>query len=119
MIADDALIGNVVNQITTFPSEQYVYYAPLGNSYNIVIAGWGCSLMGNQCEENVKDHSNSPYSDVVSKPTHERAKETKPNHPKVTDGFFIGNEKTSQKKNSCILFLQLTFPNFRHLPFDI
>lgn len=54
MIADDALIGNVVNQITTFPSEQYVYYAPLGNSYNIVIAGWGCSLMGNQCEENVK-----------------------------------------------------------------
>lgn len=70
MIADDALIGNVVNQITTFPSEQYVYYAPLGNSYNIVIAGWGCCLMGNQCEENVKDHSNSPYSNVVSKPTH-------------------------------------------------
>lgn len=100
MIADDALIGNVVNQITTFPSEQYVYYAPLGNSYNIVIAGWGCSLMGNQCEENVKDHSNSPYSNFVSKPTHERSKETKPNHPKVTDGFFIGNEKTSQKKNT-------------------
>lgn len=100
MIADDALIGNVVNQITTFPSEQYVYYAPLGNSYNIVIAGWGCRLIGNQCEENVKDNSDSSYSNVVSKPNNEGAKATKPNHPKVTDGFFIGNEKTPQKKST-------------------
>lgn len=100
MIADDALIGNVVNLIITFPSEQYVYYAPFGNNYNIVIAGWGCDLMGNQCEDKVKDYASSSHSNVVSKPNNERAKETKPSIPKVTDGFFIGNEKTPQKKST-------------------
>lgn len=100
MIADDALIGNVVNQITTFPSEQYIFYAPSDNKYNIVITGWGCCLLENQCEENVINHADSSPSDVVSKPYNERAKETKQNHPKVTDGFFIGNEKTLQKKST-------------------
>lgn len=100
LIADDALIGNVVNQITTFPSEQYVYYASFSNNYSIIIAGWGCCLMKNQCEENVKDYTNHSYSNNVSKSNNERTKENKPIHPKVTNGFFIGNEKTPQKKST-------------------
>lgn len=100
MIVDDALIGNVVSQITTFPSEQYVYYAHLGDKYSIVLAGWGCCLMNNQCEKNIKDCADSSYSKVVSKPNIVRPKESNQKRPKVTDGFFIGNEKTSQKKNT-------------------
>ena len=108
IIADDALIGNVVTQITTFPSEQYVYYAACGNDYDIIITGWGCRITNEQQRKEQENQqantshdnngSNQKNNGITQNGANKRATNPQPNHSKITDGFFIGDEKTPQKK---------------------
>lgn len=95
IIAADTLIGSVVNKITTFPSEQYVFYASYNGDYAIIIAGWGCLLM-EQYEENESNIVGMTRNNIISNknktiPIKENVERNKfqANHPKVPDGFFI------------------------------
>ena len=109
IISGDALIGGVMNQIMTFPSEQYVYYALYNDDYNVIIAGWGCCQMEHQHEEHGYNQVEHSHNKVASNhqnkgiPTKEdviRTKSPHPNHQKVTSGFFISSDKTPQKKST-------------------
>lgn len=106
IIAADTLIGSVVNKITTFPSEQYVFYASYNGDYTIIIAGWGCLSM-EQYEENENNIAGMTRNNIVSNknktiPIKENVERNKfqANHPKVPDGFFIDNGKTTQKERN-------------------
>lgn len=42
IIEKDSLIGDYAKQITTYPSEEFVYYTEVNGKYQIVLTGWGC-----------------------------------------------------------------------------
>lgn len=46
MMVGNDLIGECCNVLQYSPTEQSVYYASCIDDYNIIIAGWECSLMG-------------------------------------------------------------------------
>lgn len=106
IIAVDTLIGNVVNQITTFPSEQYVFYALYNGNYTIIVAGWGCLLL-EQYEINKNNIAKKTHNDIASNksiiiPIKEdiEGKTFQANNPKVTNGFLIDNGKAIHKKTN-------------------
>jgi hypothetical protein len=41
-IEKDDLIGAYAKQITTYPSEEFVYFTQVNGKYKIVLTGWGC-----------------------------------------------------------------------------
>lgn len=42
IISGDSLIGPHTERITSFPSNQYIYYTVKDGVYNIILTGWGC-----------------------------------------------------------------------------
>lgn len=135
-ISKDSLIGDLNSQITTYPSEQFVYYAHINGVFKVVLTGWGCKYKLVQ-DPNDKDSRGSAPND---NPTHRNIQEDcsmvqtlmgatehvasrtlKTEYKKVSDGFFINDhkknnlnkeKKTYSKKEICksvILILLAAF----------
>lgn len=55
VISGDSLIGPHTEEITSFPSNQYIYYTVKDGVYNVILTGWGCDTTeAKEKEDNLK-----------------------------------------------------------------
>lgn len=66
IIEKDALIGDFAKQITTYPSEEFVFFTHVNGEYKVVLTGWGFLEATKQSRENKNrsDINRNNYSGV-------------------------------------------------------
>lgn len=67
VLSGDNLIGDHVEKIISYPSDEYIFVKETNSDINIVIAGWGCKLLSQEIkEESHISNSTEKHQDEVT-----------------------------------------------------
>ena len=65
LISEDSLIGSYLSEIISYPSSEYVFYCQENGYLDIVLAGWGCKIQGEDSKVNLKVRKDEVHASEV------------------------------------------------------